>query len=218
MADHDKPPAYGGPPPQHPQQAYQGYGSPPPPGGPGGYGTPPPGQYYSPGPEMNYGHQQGPYPPPGQYPPGQYPPQGPYPPQGQYGQQYPPQGGYYQDNRGGGSGGGIMAGLLGARGSNLNGATLRYKSQDTPKTEILRPIVTSNVRISITSNGMMAGEKETWYEVYGDIWPGHDAVLRNAWHGVGRYTTDDDDSPPVVKLAKTRVGRGEADIALFSSS
>ncbi|KAK1597336.1 uncharacterized protein LY79DRAFT_381367 [Colletotrichum navitas] len=113
MADHDKPPAYGGPPPQQPQQSYQGYASPPPPGGPGGYGPPPPGPYYSPGPEMGYGPQGGPYPPPGQYPPGQYPPQAYYGPPGGPQGPYPPQGGYYQDNRGGG-GSGIMAGLLGA--------------------------------------------------------------------------------------------------------
>ncbi|KAI3551795.1 hypothetical protein CABS03_09150 [Colletotrichum abscissum] len=164
MADHDKPPAYGGPPPQHPQQAYQGYGSPPPPGGPGGYGTPPPGQYYSPGPEMNYGHQQGPYPPPGQqYPPGQYPPQGPYPPQGQYGQQYPPQGGYYQDNRGGGSGGGIMAGLLGLRTSGSRGQIIRsdIAKQTTRYPQQLKYFAARTSRAVPTSNGMMAGEKGT---------------------------------------------------------
>jgi hypothetical protein len=97
-----------GPPPSYPPQAYDagpyqqpGYGSPAPPmGGPGPYGPPPGGQ------QDYYGGQQQGY----NQPPMQYQQQPMYPQQG-----YPPPQGQYQDNRrGGSSGSGICAGIMGA--------------------------------------------------------------------------------------------------------
>ena len=100
-----------GPPPSYPPQAYDAgpyqqpgnYGSPAPPmGGPGPYGPPPGNQDY-------YGGQQQGY----NQPPMQYQQQPMYP---QQGQGYPPpQGQYYQDDRGrGSSSSGICAGIMGA--------------------------------------------------------------------------------------------------------
>jgi hypothetical protein len=103
-----------GPPPSYPPQAYdagpyqqqQQYGSPAPPmGGPGPYGPPPAQNDY-------YGGQQQGY----NQPPMQYQQQPMYPQQGYPQQQgYPPQGQYVDDRgRGGSSGSGICAGIMGA--------------------------------------------------------------------------------------------------------